>query len=532
MPGVLQPRVVSSTSRITLASEVADLLRHLAELQQAEITVLDHDGRQVAVFGRCPTPSAQASSSAKPSALVVHVAVPPDSPAPAGSLADFAAAVVGQVSAVREDLDLLSDELLERYEEVTLLHEVSSDLGVVLDVSCAAASALGRTLQAVPARFGQVLVRPPGAAGLVELAVVGDDHPAHRSSAAAGANAALRQGDLVLVNVGQDLPGGGGPATVPVLAVPLQLEGLTAASEAPPGVLVLVGHASSGRFSSGEAQLAATVARQLAVGLENGRLLSALREKERLEHELGLAASIQSRLLSAVPPTVVGATVRGVCLPAEQVGGDYYDFVLSQDGSLTAVVADVTGHGVGPALIMAMTRSVLRAGLQRTDSLEAALTATNATMWDDLLATGLFITVYCVALDARTRRLRFVNGGHHPALLRRADGSVQELDSDGMPIGLLPDPGYEQGAILAEPGSVLLLFSDGVVENRAPDGTMFGTPRLVEFLVENGEQHDLIDRLLEALEEHRAGGPRQDDVTIVELRLDHEDGASGSERPR
>jgi sigma-B regulation protein RsbU (phosphoserine phosphatase) len=121
-----------------------------------------------------------------------------------------------------------------------------------------------------------------------------------------------------------------------------------------------------------------------------------------------------------------------------------------------------------------------------------------------------------------------VNGGHHPALLRHPDGSVQELDSEGMPIGLLPDPGYEQGSISAEPGAVLLLFSDGVVENRAPDGSMFGTPRLIDFLVEHGDRDDLIDRLLAALEQHRAGGPRQDDVTIVEVRLHRDDRPSGA----
>jgi sigma-B regulation protein RsbU (phosphoserine phosphatase) len=349
------------------------------------------------------------------------------------------------------------------------------------------------------------------------VAQTGLDDPERAALVEAVAVASLERRGELLVHAGQQVPGSRLVAAEPALGVPVQLQG-TAVQERPPGVLVLVGHGSGRRFSAGEAQLAATVARQLAVGLENGRLVLALRDKERLEHELGLAAGIQAQLLAGAVPAMPGASLRAVCRPAEHVGGDYYDFVRSEDGSVTTVVADVTGHGVGPALIMAMTRSVLRAEFGSSSSLPDALTATNATMWDDLLATGLFITVFALTFDPASRRVRFVNGGHHPALLRHPDGQVDELDSDGMPIGLLPDPGYEDGETALEPGSVLLVFSDGVVETRAPDGQFFGTPRLIDFLAEHGERPDLVDRLLADLEDHRAGAAQQDDVTVVELR--------------
>jgi len=502
-----------------LSPEVVLLLRRLIEVHGGFLRIRDAAGGILATFGTGAEAHPVAVSGVAFPALVIECSVPRRSAVAADALAAYAATLVGEVGAILQEVDLLSGELLERYEEVTLLHEVSSDLGVVLDLSTAARSALERTLKAIPARLGRLLVSE--GAELVDVASVGADvwGPARDTLAAAVAEECLRRRATVLVNAGQDVPGVGLTAGEPAVAVPVQLEGIALAATAPSGVLVLLGHELEMRFSAGEAQLAGTVARQLAVGLENGRLVAALREKERLEHELDVAAGIQAQLFPRFAPQVPGVLVRAVCHPAEQVGGDLYDFVVSDEGGLALVVADVTGHGVGPALIMAMTRSVLRAEFANTGSLEDVLTATNTTMWDDLLATGLFITVYAVALQPGCRRMSFVNGGHHPALLRQPDGRVEELNSEGMPIGLLPDPGYEHGSVDLETGSVVLVFSDGVVENRAPDGGLFGTPRLVDFLARHGGEPDLVDRLLATLQEHRAGAPQQDDVTVVELRI-------------
>ncbi len=504
-----------------LLPEVARLLEQLAAVHRSSLTVMQ-DGHWVASFGTADAGGSAAVAHARLLPAAIHLVVPGDAAVSAPALAEHVAQLVDQVHGLRSDVDLLTEELLERYEEVTLLHEVSSDLGVVVDVRGAAQAALARALKVIPAGLGEVLLGGAESGDLVEVASVRtiDHGDANHAVAHAVAHVSLDRRAQVLVHAGQEVPGTGLVTAEPVLAVPLRFEGTGSDEGAPPGALVLVGHELEPRFSAGEAQLAATLARQLALGIENGRLVSVLRGKERLERELELAAGIQLQLLPAAAPPVAGARARGVCLPAEQVGGDYYDFVMTDDGALTVVVADVTGHGVGPALIMAMTRSVLRAQFASTSSLTQALTATNTTMWDDLLATGLFITVFCVGFDPTSRRLTFVNGGHHPALLRRPDGRVESLDSDGLPIGLLDDPSYEQGEAVLEPGSVLLVFTDGVVENRAPDGSLFGTPRLVEFLTEHGEQPDLIERLLAELEEHRAGAPRQDDITIVELRCD------------
>jgi sigma-B regulation protein RsbU (phosphoserine phosphatase) len=171
---------------------------------------------------------------------------------------------------------------------------------------------------------------------------------------------------------------------------------------------------------------------------------------------------------------------------------------------------------------MAMTRIALRAELSGTQSLPVAVAATNLVMWEDLLATGVFITLFAVSFDSSTRQLSYVNGGHHPALLRHPDGSVEDLDSFGMPLGLVPDPSYEEGLRVLEPGDLVVMFSDGIVEARAPDSMMYGTQRLRELVANagTGSADALLASLLDDLHDFMAGAVQDDDVTLVVLQVE------------
>lgn len=426
-----------------------------------------------------------------------------------------------ELISLRADVDALSEELLNRYEEVTLLYELSRELGVVLDVEGASRTALVRTLQVIPAHWGAVMVGSD-MHNLVEVARAGSDPDSRYAILArSAADASMRSVAQVLVHAGGVVGKEGRVAADPVLAVPLLVGEEGGGQIVVAGVLILAGRGEDDRFSAGDAQLAAAVARQLSLGLENARIVAELRAKEGLERELELAAGVQRSLLPAHPPTIAGASLAAACLPAAHVGGDYFDFVAGEDGVVHAVVADVTGHGLGPGLIMAMTRSVLRAELRGSRSLPEAIAATNIVMWDDLVATGVFITLFAVRYNSASRSLGYVNGGHHPALLRHPDGSVEELDSEGMPLGLLPDPPYEQGTHVLEPGAVVVIFSDGIVEARAPDKTMYGTPRLREIvgMAGTGSADDVLRSVLDDLTGFRAGIAQDDDVTLVVLRV-------------
>ncbi len=503
--------------------DIAAVLDDLADLHDALITVRGSDGALVAKAGATPGADFVTGVAELPASTGVQAVVEVSTTSPVsnpGRIAQHAALVVERLASVRAEADALAQELLDRYEEVTLLYDLSREVGVMLNVERAAQTALGRSLEVIPARLGMVFIATPDG-DLVPIATGGSDH-GDGALARLGRWAALqamRRATYVMVHTGEALDGDTHTAQAPVLAVPLQVgEGEDVPGTAP-GVLVYVGHGTAGMFSAGQAQLAATVARQLALGLENARLVAEVREKEGLERELELAAGMQRSLLPAKAPTVPNASLAAACLPATRVGGDYYDYLPGPDGVVNALVADVTGHGVGPGLIMAMTRSVLRAELRDRRPLPAALASTNAVMWEDLAATGVFITLFAVRYDPATRELRYVNGGHHPALLRHPDGSVEELDSDAMPLGLLPDPPYEEGVVVLEPGAVVLIFSDGVVETRSPDGELFGTPRLLDLVTRLGAEGKLIPEVLDVLERFKGGGPQLDDVTLVELRV-------------
>lgn len=428
--------------------------------------------------------------------------------------------MTAELVALQADVDSLTGELLNRYEEITLLYDLAREMGAVVDLEEASRTALARSLQIIPARLGVVLTGddPDQLRTVASYGSTGPDERRYQKAREV-AREAMRNASLVMLEAGATSD------SEPVLVAPLTTAGTSATEHGLGGVLAFVGHDHSDRFSAAEVQLCAVVAGQLGQGIENARVISQLREKERLESDLTLAAGIQRSLLPPHAPRLPGATLAAECLPAAQVGGDYFDFLLDAKGGVNIVVADVTGHGLGPGLIMAMTRSVLRAELRRLGSLSEALQATNAVMWDDLVATEAFITVFAARYEPHTRCLNYVNAGHQPALLHRADGSGDELNSDGMPFGIVPSPGYEESSRQLAPGDAVLMFSDGVVESSSPEGVPYGTSGLQALLARGTRSaSNLVTRVLADLTAFQGSGVQDDDITIVALHVNQRSG--------
>ena len=245
-----------------------------------------------------------------------------------------------------------------------------------------------------------------------------------------------------------------------------------------------------------------------------------LEQQRELNSEVAMAAGIQRGLLPAAPPTVPGAGVSGWCLPAANVGGDYYDLLLDAEGRLTLLIADVAGHSIGSALLMAMARSVLRREASQGAGPAAVLDATNRAMYSDLVNAGLFITIFCARYTPADGVLVYANAGHNPPFVLRGGGSVEQLDADGAAVGFLPDVAFEERECALAPGEALLLYTDGVVE--APDGAgeQFGEERLAERATaargESAEQ--LVAAIVAAVDGYTGGGNQHDDVTLVALR--------------
>lgn len=493
--------------------DLLPLIQSAADLAGVKVTLRRPDLDDVTVgAGEAQGPTTSASTSEGTTVIAQDVVEPPR-PAVLEAVVRFAADLVTAHEAGEAEAAALADELLERYEEITLLYELSRELVAVFDESEACATVLGRAATVMPVRYGEVVLVDEKARTTRRGAAIG---------VATAPQAALVRG-LAARAVGGGLPllrdrgqlWEGEPLDGPALAVPLSV-GSTDPGVLPFGALVLLGEGQD-RFTAGEASLASTVALQLATVVANGRLVASLREKERIEKEVEIAASVQRQLLPTRAPQLPGVTVQALCLPAASVGGDYFDFV--GDGHVvTALVADVSGHGIGPGLMMAMTRTALRRELKDNTPLPTALTSVNTLMWDDMLATGLFITLFCIRYDSHTGVLSYVNAGHHPALLRRADGEVEPLDGDGYPLGLIPDPVFDERSVRLHEGDAVLLFTDGIVEERCAGGEMFGSTRLTETVAKAERQ--VMPRVLEAVDAFRGEAPQQDDITMLELRRD------------
>jgi serine phosphatase RsbU (regulator of sigma subunit)/predicted ester cyclase len=241
------------------------------------------------------------------------------------------------------------------------------------------------------------------------------------------------------------------------------------------------------------------------------------RERERLEQELEVARRIQQASLPKEMPQLEEWQITPYYQPAREVGGDFYDFLDLADGRLGVVVGDATGKGVPAALMMASTRSTLRAVAQACESPGDALRRVNDPLATDI-PSNMFVTCFYAILDPKSGTLSYANAGHDLPYLWHG-GDCEELRARGMPLGLMPGMSYEEKEMVLDAGETALFYSDGLVEAHDPQGAMFGFPRLRALIAEHGEERSLGDFLLEELYSFVGEGwEQEDDITLLTLR--------------
>ena len=411
-------------------------------------------------------------------------------------------------------LDEMTAELLDRYEELTLLYDLGASFASILDADgiCAiavekAARATGATRAIVALEGDDGILYPAAMQGTDYLSPGGITEHVART----GRELLLHEDEPAPHGANRDDTEGGA-----VLSVPLLPPG-----DVPPlGALTLTAKPGGARFTSGDAKLANAVATQLAAAVQRSRLVASLRAAEAVRRDVEIAAGIQRSLLPDALPIVPGATVAALCVPAANVGGDYYDFHVDDAGRVSIVIADVAGHSIGSALMMAMARTILRRELHEGSDPAAVIASTNAALFDDLVRSALFLTVFCVRFDPSAGLLEYANGGHNPPLLRRASGETLELDADGAAVGILRDVEFERGRVALAHGDALLLYTDGVTEATRVDGQQFGEDRLRGIFGDLPPQ-ELVETIYSAARAHAGIGSSQgDDITLVALRAE------------
>ncbi|WP_051237481.1 SpoIIE family protein phosphatase [Ottowia thiooxydans] len=239
-----------------------------------------------------------------------------------------------------------------------------------------------------------------------------------------------------------------------------------------------------------------------------------------LQQELEIARTMQLSILPRSAPPTQAVAVSALMVPAKEVGGDFYDYFLMRDGRLAMVVADVSGKGIPAAFFMAISRTLLKNIAQFLqdpadiiDRLNKQLCAENEQM--------MFVTVFLCLLDLKTGQLDYVNAGHNPPLLLRADGAVETMPrGKNMALAVMDDFEFKPGRTQLNPGDTLLLYTDGVTEAANPEGHFFGEARLTELVSQyKPGSGNLPEALLEAVREFEAGAQQTDDITCVTTKF-------------
>jgi serine phosphatase RsbU (regulator of sigma subunit)/anti-sigma regulatory factor (Ser/Thr protein kinase) len=288
------------------------------------------------------------------------------------------------------------------------------------------------------------------------------------------------------------------------------------------GLLNLGPRLSQQEYSADDRTLLGNLAAQATPAVRVAQLVrqqqTEAEERQRIEQELQVARLIQHTLLPKSVPNVDGWHLAAYYRPARAVGGDFYDFIALEDGRLGLIVGDVTDKGVPAALVMATTRSVMRAAAAGLSDPGAVLERVNDLMCPDI-PENMFVTCLYAVLDPITGRLVYANAGHDLPYQRSGD-QVIELRARGMPLGLMPGMQYEEQETRLEPGDTVLFYSDGLVEAHNAQREMFSFPRLRQLVAHDSSTADeVVDFLLEQLAAFT--GPdweQEDDITLVTLR--------------
>lgn len=307
-----------------------------------------------------------------------------------------------------------------------------------------------------------------------------------------------------------------GFATRNLLAVPL----VAPNDGALLGVLQLLNR-EGGTFNEVDEELLKAFSLHAAVALDRARLIEAWHRQQALRASLDVAREIQRGFMPSKLPNVERYEIATWWFPNEAVGGDYCDVIPFKDGRLGLVVADVSGHGLGPSLLMASVRAALRALVLEHSAAEVLLTMLARSLHGSL-QNGRFITMVLAVLNPKDNSLEFANAGHAPALhYEAAAGDFTALESTGMPLGVLDRPEYPQGwPVEMEIGDLIVLGTDGIVEAMDAQDRQFGLGRLKQLLHKAARRpvEEIVRLVGSEVESHFVGDHPPDDLTLLVVR--------------
>lgn len=428
-----------------------------------------------------------------------------------------------------EHINAFSAELLDKYEEINLFYQLTAMIGAESDLDNICKTLLEKIDGVINGQRISIMLFDRSTNELIIVAARGFDISQlenHRISLKEGISGyVLRRGEPLVVKNKKEMP-----KDMPVSTRKYKSESFVSApmicslsegSDVPIGVINVTEKRGVDHFTSADMKLLTSIASIASIAIHNSMLIERVRQTNRLEKELEIAETIQLGLLPGEFPSLKDLEIAGQCRSAKKVGGDYFDFVLT-DESVNMIVADVSGHNVSAALMMAMARSVLRAQMQKTKSVSQILHQANKLLFEDMSRAGFFISIFLLRYNRITRKLTYSNGGHHPVLWHRArEKASVPLDAEGLVLGVLPQVEFEEKSVVLEPGDLLVMYTDGIVEATDPKGRVFGIRRLKNLIKKSVDAppKGIIEKILQRLDDFNAKRAQTDDFTIQILKI-------------
>jgi sigma-B regulation protein RsbU (phosphoserine phosphatase) len=285
------------------------------------------------------------------------------------------------------------------------------------------------------------------------------------------------------------------------------------------GALTIYNKKEGGKFSEEDQRLLAIIAAQSAQVIETARLYELEQSLIRMKEEVRLAATIQTDLLPKESPRVAGYEIAGKSVPAQVVGGDYFDFIPIDGKRVAVTLGDVSGKGLPAALLMANLQATLRSVSLMESSPRVCIERANRLLYQST-SSEKFVTLFYGVLDPDARTLSYSNAGHDNPFLFHQDEEPARLGVGGVVLSIMETFPYSEQTIPIGEGDLLVIYSDGIVEAINPDQEQFGQDRLAEVIRQHrdGSPGDLIDSIINAVKVHAGTAAQMDDMTLVVVR--------------
>jgi len=297
-----------------------------------------------------------------------------------------------------------------------------------------------------------------------------------------------------------------------LLSVPMIIKGKMI------GILSLFNKESDEGFSDSDQRLLSIIAAQSANVIENSRLFEEENKLIQIKKEIQVASGIQKNLLPPEMPNIKGYDIYAINIPAQEVGGDYYDFIKISKNKTALALGDVSGKGLPAAMLMANLQATLRGQLLFCNSLKDCIKRANNLLFKST-DTSKFVTLFIGILDTESNTFTYNNAGHNVPLFLQNDKLIK-LDKGGLLLGCLENVEYDEEKITFEKDSTLVIYSDGITEAMNESEEEFGDERLEKIFMEcrNESSQNIIINILDELNRHVGNFPQSDDITIMVIK--------------